>query len=542
MAPHGFCFLWLPEIVWLHVVADALIAVSYFSIPLALWYFAQKRPDVPFHRVFILFATFITLCGLTHVVDIIVLWKPYYGIQGLLMLLTGIVSSATALFVWRILPRALTLPSPSDLLQANRKLAESYAAVEQKVAERTRELEDKNAALMEASIKADDANRAKTEFLANMSHEIRTPMNVVMGLAEILAASRPLTPKQEKYIGTLRSSADSMLTLINDLLNIEKIESKTLEFNNAPFSVRASVDQVFALMALQAKEKGLVFRTENKCRCIEKRIFLGDADRFRQILLNLVSNAIKFTEAGSVTVTILCEETADHTVENVLISVADTGIGIPADKIQQVFEKFTQVDASISRKYGGTGLGLAIAKNLAERMGGTIAVSSQAGQGSVFTVSIPLKISQPDLKNESGAPARLLSGDNPVEKAGKLHILLAEDYEPNMLVATTLLAEFGYSYEMARNGREAIEKFRSGNFDLILMDVQMPEMDGLQATAAIREIERKDGRARTPVVGTTAHALKEDRARCLDAGMDDYLAKPYYAEALLEKIKSAVGQ
>lgn len=391
MAPHGFCFFWLPEILVLHVFSDVLIALSYFSIPVALWYFAKKRPDMPFKKLFFLFATFITLCGLTHVFGIVVLWFPYYGVEGLVMLATGIVSAFTAILVWKILPKALTLPSPTELEGINAQLKMSKDEIEELVLIRTRQLENTNADLAMAREKAEEANRAKSDFLANMSHEIRTPMNVIIGIARIMQQTEGLTAPQKEYLKTLNTSAESLMQLINDILDISKIESGMLELEQKPFSLLKVVEEIGTLFQFQAMEKGLVFSKNIACPDIEKRMFIGDANRLRQVLINLCSNAIKFTDEGVVTIEVHCDDEVRDS-PTVRIVVKDTGIGIPADKLDKVFDKFVQADTSLTRKYGGTGLGLTISKFLVETMGGTIAVTSQYGVGSQFTVEIPLRV------------------------------------------------------------------------------------------------------------------------------------------------------
>lgn len=535
MAPHGFCLLWLPEIVWLHVVSNAVIALAYFSIPLALWTFAKKRPDMPFNKIFILFASFITLCGLTHVFGILVLWKPYYGIEGLVMLLTGIVSATTAFLVWKILPAAIKLPSPAELAEMNKQLSLSNEETERLVRERTEELETANRQLHDAREKADQASSAKTEFLANMSHEIRTPMNVVTNLADILGASGPLTEQQALYVRTLKSSADSLLSLIDDLLDIAKIESNRYDVEKIPFSVYQITTETAAIMEVRATAKGLSFTLDVEDDLLKDRLHLGDPKRFRQILLNLCSNAIKFTERGGITISLSRASGSNAQNDTIIVSVADTGIGIAEGNQDKIFEKFIQADSSITRRYGGTGLGLPIAQTFAEKMGGKITLSSEVGVGSVFTLHLPLKVSADTAK----APTARLP-DTPIKSASYGHgkrILLAEDYEPNVLVASIFLEQSGYLCDVASNGHEAIEKYKSKSYALILMDVQMPGKNGWETTEEIRRYETSKDLPPVPIIGMTAHAYAADYDRCIQAGMSDYISKPYTAEDLIRKIR-----
>jgi signal transduction histidine kinase/ActR/RegA family two-component response regulator len=535
LPPHGFCFLWLPEIVWLHVAADALIALAYFSIPLALWHFARRRPDMPFTKVFLLFATFITLCGITHVMGIVVLWLPAYGLQGLLMLLTGLVSGATALFVWRLMPTALTLPSPAELQEINRQLNASYEEIEEKVRARTAELEEANYALEQAKIHADEASQAKSEFLANMSHEIRTPMNVVVGITNLLKKSQPLSPKQQEFVETLDASAQSLLGLINDLLDIAKIESQAVIYEQVPFAPVTIIEEIVTLLHVRAREKGLGLRADG-LDALRGQRFMGDPHRLHQIVLNLCSNAIKFTEQGWVMIHLRCEPGLDDAHGELVIEVRDTGIGIAPEQQQKVFEKFTQADASISRRYGGTGLGLSIVNHLVTGLGGSIALQSAMGSGSVFTVTLPVAYAKTKTRKKP-APKKAAAT---APSAAAPRILLVEDYPPNVLVAGSFLSDFGYPYAVAANGLQALEHYQRGGFDLILMDVQMPQMDGLEATRRIRAMET--GKARIPILGMTAHATPGDRERCLQAGMDDYLAKPYPEHELQRKIEALLAR
>lgn len=383
------------------------------------------------------------------------------------------------------------------------------------------------AALAKALLNAEEANQAKTEFLANMSHEIRTPMNAVVGLAGILAISAPLTAKQKEFIATLKLSADSLLELIKDMLDITKIEASSMELENIPFDLRQIAEEVHDIMAVKASEKQLDFVIETSQ--LRHSQFMGDPTRIKQIMTNLCGNAIKFAHSGVVSI-ILASSDEDNHQDNVIISVKDTGIGISADKLEKIFGKFVQGDTTINRKYGGTGLGLAITKNLTEIMGGKISVESKHDFGSTFTVSLPLKKAA-SLNFKTGSES-LSSNEVMGDTQEQSKILLVEDYPANILVAGAFLEHFGFAFDVATDGAEALKKIEGGEYLAVLMDVQMHGMNGLQATSLIRDRERQSAKRRTPIIGMTAHALLGDKEKCLAAGMDDYISKPFNPDEL----------
>ncbi len=370
------------------------------------------------------------------------------------------------------------------------------------------------AALEVARAAAEQAARSKAEFLATMSHEIRTPMNGVIGMASLLRDERGLTADQREMVETIRASGEALLTVLNDILDFSKIESGRMEVAREPVDLARAVADIQALFQGQSRARGLdLLYTLPVGPCW----VLGDAGRVRQILANLTSNALKFTDHGRVVLTV----TAVGSTWSVAIS--DTGCGIPAEHLDRLFQRFSQVDASAQRRHSGTGLGLAISRWFAEAMQGGITVTSQAGEGSVFTLALPACPPPASVRPEGHGVTRLPSG---------VRILLAEDNPVNARVAASMLGRLGASVHTVADGREAVGAWTEGAYDLILMDCQMPEMDGYEATRTIRAREVAGGRPHLPIVALTANAFAEDRAACLAAGMDDLCAKPITLESL----------
>ncbi len=372
----------------------------------------------------------------------------------------------------------------------------------------------------------EEAAVAKERFLADMSHEIRTPMNGILGLASLLQKT-PLNSGQQEQLGLLKESANNLLVIVNDVLDLEKIASGKMELERLPFTVVDKVESSLAAFRFKIEEKGLQLQHHNG---LPKDLTVtGDPYRLSQILNNLLSNALKFTAEGIITVTTTVRQMDK---EQVLITytVQDSGIGIPADKLEAVFDPYMQARPEISRKYGGTGLGLAICKNLAEMQGGTISVQSTEDNGSCFSFSIPYTVAKA-LKKESAVPQRCT--DNSL--AG-ISILVAEDVQINQYLIKHFLAGSGCRLQFVDNGLKAVEAVEDNDYDLVLMDIQMPAMDGLQATRAIRKLSG-ESKADLPIVALTANALKGDDAKYMAAGMTDYLSKPFTKEALFRTME-----
>ena len=384
--------------------------------------------------------------------------------------------------------------------------------------------------LLEARHSAESANRAKSEFLANMSHEIRTPMNGVIGMAQLLRYTQP-TLEQEEYLNNLELSCKNLLELINDILDLSKIESGKLELESAAFSLRRCIHDVLANQTSRIEQKGLHLTLSIDEQVPEQ--VLGDSLRFKQILLNLVGNAIKFTESGSIHLAAtLTSNRGGNCVFR--LAVRDTGIGMNSEALGKIFNSFEQADSSTTRVYGGSGLGLSICRRLTELMGGSIWAESVYGAGSTFFVELPFTIQSQGVAEardglQAVKPTQMMDGK-------QLKVLVAEDNKLNADTVIAMLKQMGHQATVASNGREALDMWHAFAFNCILMDIQMPVMDGYLATATIRKQEQAMG-GHTPIIAMTAHALQGDRERFLAEGFDGYVSKPVDMQVLAEELR-----
>ncbi len=508
--PHGHCFQWIPSILWTSVISDALIALAYLTIPVTLIYFIRKRRDMPFDWVFIAFGVFILACGSTHIADIWVVWFPDYVLSVSLKAITAAASVVTAVMLVRLIPLALRIPSPAQLAAVNA------------------ELRQVNEELRAAIERAEVANRAKSAFLASMSHELRTPLNAVLGYTQILKRDKTLTPPQQTGISTIQQGGQHLLALINDVLDLSRVEAGKMEFHPKPVRLGELLAVVSDIMRVRAEQKHLHFELE-LVSGLPVAISV-DETRLRQVLLNLLGNALKFTDRGSVRLRVAplpAGEGAVAGMARLRFEVMDSGIGIAAEHVEAIFRPFEQVGEA-SRRAGGTGLGLAISRQLVQLMGGELKVDSTPGKGSRFWFDVSMAVvAEPAAASQAGA--RIATGYLGPRKT----ILVVDDVATNRALLRDLLGALGFSMLEADNGQAALRQAEASVPDLVLLDMVMPDMDGIETTRRLRADART---AQTPVLMISASSTPEEEERSLEVGANAFLSKPVNEHDLLREI------
>ncbi|HEX5394342.1 MAG TPA: ATP-binding protein [Rhodocyclaceae bacterium] len=513
--PHGYCISWSPPLLFTYVISDSLIFLSYFSMPLALGYFARRRQDFPYRWLLWMFAAFIMACGSTHLMGTLVLWKPMYALDAFLKAVTAFVSVATAIAIWPLIPHALKLPSPGQLQKANEELRNE-------IAERKRIEQE----LRIARDAAEAANRAKSVFLANMSHELRTPLNAILGFSDILRRDARLTDDMKEVLTIVHRSGDHLLGLINDILEIAKIEAGRTVLEPAPFDIGDLILNVTEMLGLRAKEKCLQLQVEQSPQF--PRHIIGDEAKMRQILTNLISNAIKATEHGSVTLRLGWMKHND--TDALEIEVQDTGIGISPEDQDRIFQPFVQVGSQ--SKQQGTGLGLTITRQFVELMGGKLSLSSQPGQGTTFRVTLPVQLAHPDEVPPGSAAIGEVIGLAPGQPTYR--VLVADDQADNSSLLVRVLERAGFAVKSVDSGAAAVEQFIAWRPHFIWMDRYMPGMDGIEATRRIRALP---GGQAVKIAAATVSSFREEDGELITAGFDAIVQKPFSAEQIFESME-----
>jgi len=507
--PHGYCYLWLPDLVAAHVVSDSVIALSYLTISLTLVYLVRKaRRHIPFSWMFLAFGTFIVACGMTHAMEIVTLWQPWFWLSADVKMVTALASVSTAIALPPLVPKILAMVAAANVSEQRRlALEEANAELERRVDERTKQLSEamqREHALREH---AEEANRLKDEFLSTVSHELRTPLTAILGWGEMLAKHQLAPAAQTRAIASIRRNARAQTQLVDDLLDVSRMTIGKLRLNRRPVAfdeiVEGAVDSIGPVAA--AKGISVVVHAPRSSSFV-----LGDSHRLQQIVWNLLSNAVKFTpDGGTVTISMT------RGPRQVRLEVADTGIGLDPPFMSHIFERFRQADSSPSRRQMGLGLGLALSRYLTELHGGCISAHSEGlGRGTTFTLEFPLT-------HPPAQSSRLPLVDETPRLDGA-RILVVDDDADGVDMVTAALTEVGAEVVPSFSAREAIERVRGGGIDLIVSDLAMPQEDGY---AFIRKV-RDELASRIPAIALTARVRQEDRSRALASGFQLHVAKP----------------
>ncbi len=554
--PHGHCYLWKPELVWLHITSDVLTTLAYYSVAVAIVYFTTERKDLPAQTVMLLVGFFLifALCGTTHLMEVVTLWHPIYWVSGLIKAVTGAWSFYTFTFLLiPLIPVALDTPSPAQLALTNQELENSRCRIqainvelEQRVQERTAQLEASNRTkdelLMREQIirgEAEAANRAKDEFLSILSHELRTPLNAILGWSTMLRQKNLSEDKVARALETIERNAKSQAQLIEDILDISRIITGKLRLRVRPVNLVPVIESAIESVHLAAEAKSIRLQSVLDS---EAGPLLGDADRLQQVVWNLLSNALKFTPKDG-RVQISLQRVNSH----VEITVSDTGAGISSDFLPFVFDRFSQHDSTTTRSYGGLGLGLAIVRQLVELHGGTVTVVSPGiGQGTTFTVKLPVMIIH--LPPSAPEPLNSIVEANGMFQASPtlegLQILVVEDEADALELLSTILEKYGADVMAVDSVKEAltiIETPTDRRPDVLVSDIGMPDEDGYSLIRKLRQLEVQRG-GRLPAIALTAYARNDDRQQALLAGFQMHLTKPVDAAELVAVVASLTGR
>lgn len=490
--PHGHCYLWIPKILWLHIISDGMVALAYILIPITLIYFVYKRKDLEFQPVFLLFGAFILLCGGTHIFNLWVIWNPDYTEQGILKFLTGVVSIFTAYALWRIVPLALALPSPSQLEKAKAE--------------------------------AEEANKAKSIFLANMSHEIRTPMNAIIGYAQILHKDVQLNGDAAKYVRGIHTAGEHLMTLINDILDLSKIEAHRMELNVHGFDLGQTIEAISDMFSVRCAQKGLKWNLDVDLP--EPCLVEGDPKRISQILINMLGNSVKFTESGGVSLRVRREG------DQYSFYCIDSGPGMTEEQVKKIFEPFQQGAAGIS--HGGTGLGVSISQGYLELMGSSLTFDTLPGEGCTVSFTLGLSKAVGTIDSDEDTTSEVVG----LPAGMQLKALVVDDVEHNRDVLGEAMKRIGVQVITANNGREAVEAAQREKPDIIFMDIRMPVLNGIDA---LHELQASEATADIPCVVVSASSSSVQTAHFLDLGFVDYVPKPFRFDDIYSSVEHSLN-
>lgn len=530
--PHGHCYLWRGDVLWLNVLSDLMIAASYFSIPIALVVFVRKRKDLAFNWIFIMFAAFIFACGTTHLLEIWTVWHPDYVQQGLVKLFTAIVSCATAFVLWPLMPKALELPSAAQLESANARLGQEIAGkvkIENELIEAKRDLELR---VEQRTAELRRANKMKDEFLTTLSHELRTPLNVIMGYTDLLRLEEPGSAEFKHAIETIHRNAKIQADLIEDLLDVSRIITGKIQLESHLVEPAAMISFAIDGLKLSAETKNIKIETEFD---EFTGFIIGDSTRLQQVLWNLLANAIKFSGKGGK----ILVSTRRHE-SKLEIKVRDWGRGIDQEFLPYVFDRFRQEDSSTTRGYGGLGLGLAIVRHIVELHGGVVYAESEGkGKGASFVIQMPIMVVPPQrpMHDFSVIPPSLRhGGSTTVSKIlTGVDILVVDDERDTRTLLRSILSLAGANVKIAESAQEARDILTGWLPKVIISDIGMREEDGFTFIKKLRAAKDRP-ESKIPAIALTAYARSEDRDMAINAGFQSHATKPISAQHLVEVI------
>lgn len=536
--PHGHCYLWREDVLWLNVVSDVLIAISYFSIPIALVVFVRRRTDLAFNWVFRMFAAFIFACGATHILEIWTVWHPDYQLQGLVKLYTALISCATAFALWPLMPKALALPSPALLQAANKRLEEEGQErnrVQHELMEAKRSLEMR---VEQRTSELRRANKMKDEFLTTLSHELRTPLNVIMGYTDLLKLETPGSVEFKQAVDSIHRNAVVQAELINDLLDVSRIITGKIQLESHLVDPVALIEYAKDAVKVSAEAKMIEINTTFD---EVTGFILGDSTRLQQVLWNLLANAVKFTpKGGKINIT---TRRIDSKLE---IKVTDNGKGIDKEFLPYVFDRFRQEDSSTTRAYGGLGLGLAIVRHIVELHGGMVFAESEGkDKGATFTLLMPVMTVPSAHHNRYSSFTELNSSLNQVPQGSQtnvlkgIKILVIDDELDTRTLIQSILVRVGADVKIADSAEAGRQILLTWLPHAIISDIGMRDEDGIQFMRKLRAAAERP-ESQLPAIALTAYARMEDREAALTAGFQAHAAKPIGAPHLIEVILGVI--